>query len=67
MEKLHYMMEKIDVNPEEFNRLLFGFSSVEDLILSSYIKSNVPLKRVAEALSVLFSPKPLHIWPVDHW
>lgn len=58
---------KIDVNPEEFNRLLFGFSSVEDLILSSYIKSNVPLKRVAEALSVLFSPKPLHIWPVDHW
>ncbi|RLF06136.1 MAG: hypothetical protein DRK00_02480 [Thermoprotei archaeon] len=57
----------IDVNPEVFNRLLFGFSNVEELLLSSHVKSDVSLRQVAEALNTLFSPRPLHIWPIDHW
>jgi hypothetical protein len=57
----------VELDPTAFNRLLFGHCSALELLLSSTMKSSIPLRRVLEAVEAMFEPKPLHIWPVDHW
>jgi len=58
---------RVELDPTAFNRLLFGHCSALELLLSSTMKSSIPLRRVLEAVEAMFEPKPLHIWPVDHW
>jgi predicted acetyltransferase len=58
---------RVELDPTAFNRLLFGYCSALELLLSSTVKSSIPLRRVLEAVEAMFEPKPLHIWPVDHW
>ena len=58
---------RLRIPTEVFNKLIFGQISVLDLLLSSTVKSEKPLRAVVNALSALVRIKPLHIWPVDHW
>jgi len=58
---------RVELDPTAFNRLLFGRCSALELLLSSTVKSMIPLSKVLEALEAMFEPKPLHIWPLDHW
>lgn len=57
----------VDLDPETFNRFLFGYSSAEKLLLNSIVKADVPAKRILRLLNELFSPKPMHIWLIDRW
>lgn len=57
----------VNLDPETFNRFLFGYSSAEELLLNSIVKADVPAKRILRLLRELFSPKPMHIWLIDHW
>jgi len=58
---------RVELDPIAFNKLLFGYCSAVDLLLSSTVKSSIPLRMVLEAVETMFEPKPLHIWPLDHW
>ena len=58
---------RIELDPTTFNRMLFGFASIGEVLISSRVCSTVQLKRVYEALKTIFKPKPFHIWIIDHW
>jgi len=58
---------RVGLDPTAFNRLLFGRCSALELLLSSTVKSVIPLSKVLEVLEAMFEPKPLHIWLLDHW
>lgn len=58
---------RVELEPAAFNKMLFGRCSALELLLSSAVKSSIPLRRVLEAIEAMFEPKPIHIWPIDHW
>ncbi|MEM4639990.1 MAG: GNAT family N-acetyltransferase [Thermofilum sp.] len=58
---------EMELDPTMFNRMLFGFASLSEVLLSSRVSSSVPLRRIREALKAIFKPKPFHIWIIDHW
>jgi len=58
---------QVELDPAAFNKLLFGHCSALELLLSSTVKSTIPLRTVVETMEAMFEPKPLHIWPIDHW
>ncbi|MCS7104080.1 MAG: GNAT family N-acetyltransferase [Thermofilaceae archaeon] len=58
---------RVDLDPEAFNRLLFGYSTPLELLMKSTISSEIPLEKVLEIFEALFKPKTMFIWPIDHW
>lgn len=58
---------RIELDPATFNRMLFGFAPIGEVLLNSRVSGTVPLRKVLNALKAIFKPKPFHIWTIDHW
>jgi len=50
-----------------FNKLLFGVLPPVRALMHSKVKCNVSLRRLADSLGAIFTPRKFHIWAPDRW